>query len=104
MEEKYLRLESLLKEDGKVEEIFCGTAEEILSKLAGYGIELTLEELNAVKSGFNEEMSASDELSEDTLDDVAGGCQDCSAHGYDTGKRVAKFLRKVKNFVCFWNW
>ena len=104
MEEKFLRLETLLKEDGKVEEIFCGTAEAILEKLAGYGIDLTMEELNAVKDGFNEEMAASDELSEDVLNEVAGGCQDCSAHGRETGKKVAKFLRKVKNFICFWRW
>lgn len=104
MEEKFLRLEALLKEDGKIEEIFCGTAEEILSKLANYGIELTMEELNAVKLGFNEEMSSTNELSEESLDNVAGGCQDCSAHGRETGKKVAQWLRKIKNFICFWNW
>ena len=104
MEEKFARLESLLKEDGKIEEIFNGTAVEILDKLASYGVELTLEELNAVKDGFNAEMAASDELNEDALDDVAGGCQDCSAHGRETGKKIAKFLRKLKNFVCFWEW
>lgn len=104
MEEKFLRLENLLKEDGKIEEIFCGTADDILAKLAQYGIELTLEELNAVKDGFNAEMGATDELSADALDDVAGGCSDCSAHGRETGKKVAKWMRKIKNFICFWQW
>ena len=104
MEPKYLKLVELLKEDGKIEEIFCGTAEDILNKLANYGIELTMDEPNAVKDGFNEEMAASEELTEEALDDVAGGCQDCSAHGRETGKTIAKWLRKIKNFICFWNW
>ena len=104
MEEKFMRLEALLTEEGKMEEIISGTAEEILSKLAGYGIEMTVEELNAAKDGFNEEMKASEELTADDLDAVAGGCKTCSDHGYATGKKVANFLRKVKNFVCFWQW
>lgn len=104
MEEKFARVEALLMEPGKVEEIICGTAEEILAKFAGYGIDLTMEELNALKDGFNEEMGASDELSAELLDNVAGGCADCSAHGRETGKNVAKWLRKIKNFICFWQW
>ena len=65
---------------------------------------MTLEELNAVKDGFNEEMASSEELSEDTLDNVAGGCRDCSEHGRETGKKIAKWMRKIKNFICFWQW
>lgn len=99
-----MRLEALLKEDGMIEKIFSGTAEEILEKLAGHGIELSIDELNDLKEGFNEEMRSSDELTEDSLENVAGGCQDCSAHGRETGRKVAKWLRKVKNFLCFWDW
>jgi hypothetical protein len=108
MEEKFLKLEQIMQEDGKIEEIFSGSKEEILNKLAGYDIVLTVEELDDLKKGFNEVMSASaddmDELSDELLDDVAGGCKACSNHGYSTGVKVAKTIRKIKNFVCFWDW
>ncbi len=104
MEEKFLKLEQLLEDVDKIEEIFCGTAEEILEKLAAHGVELTMDELNDIKDGFNDEMKASDELTEVSLDDVAGGCRDCSSHGYGFGQKIGKFLKKVKNVVSFWNW
>lgn len=104
MEEKFQKLEALLKENGKIDEIFCGTAEEILKKLEAYGIVLSMEELNDLKEGFNAEMRASDELTEESLDDVAGGCDTCKSDGYAQGVKIAKTLRKIKNFLCFWDW
>ncbi len=104
MDEKFVKLEQLLEDPSKIEEIFCGTAEEILEKLAGYGIELSMDELNDIKEGYNAEVKESNELKEESLDDVAGGCRDCSKHGYGVGQKIAKFLRKVKNVVAFWDW
>lgn len=104
MNEKFERLEALLKEDGKIQEIFCGNAEEILNKLDAYGISLSLEELNDIKDGFNDAMGQSEELSEELLDNVAGGCKDCSSAGYDLGREIGKWMRKIKNFFCFWDW
>ena len=93
MNEKMMKLEELVKDEAKVAEIFKGTTDEILTKLAANGIELTEEEFNAIRDGMK--ANNSEILSEEDLDAVAGGCGGCYDFFHKIGKAVDKALRRI---------
>lgn len=90
MNEKMMKMEELIRDEAKVAEIFTGTPDEIMKKLAMNGIELTQEEFEAIYAGIHEDEN-SENLSEKDLDEVAGGCGGC----YDFWKKVGKSIDKV---------
>lgn len=66
------KLQEALQDQKFVEELFAlETPEEAKAKLQEKGVEITVEELKAVMAYVSK--SASGELSEDDLEDVAGG-------------------------------
>lgn len=94
MNEKMLKLEELVKDETKVAEIFTGTPDEIMKKLAMNGIELTQEEFDAISAGMHEDEDG-DILSEQDLDAVAGGCKGC----YNFFKKIGKAIDKALNTI-----
>lgn len=90
MEEKMVKLEELIKDKEKVSQIFSGTPEEIMKKLAANGIELTQEEFDAISAGLHEGENGS-ALTEQDLDNVAGGCSGC----YDFFHKIGRAVRGV---------
>ena len=76
MEERNAKLEALLADDEKAEAVFVEDVQQTLKNLADQGIFMTESELAQLARGIMSGMAetdANDELSEDALDDVAGG-------------------------------
>lgn len=94
MNEKIMKLEELVKDETKIAEIFSGTQEEILSKLAVNGIELTQEEFEAIRDGMNEDSNKT-ELGEADLDTVSGGCDGCYNFFHKIGRAIDKVLQRI---------
>lgn len=72
-EEKVL---TLLQDEETLKEIFVEDEEQTLANFAAHGVEMNSEELNELCSGVLAGMRAEekeDELSEDSLENVAGG-------------------------------
>lgn len=94
MNEKMMKMEELIKDEAKVAEIFTGTPDEIMKKLAMNGIELTQEEFEAIYDGIHEDEN-SENLSEKDLDEVAGGCGNCYDFWKKVGKAIDKALQRI---------
>ena len=94
MNEKIIKLEELVKDEAKVAEIFAGTQEEIMNKLAANGIELTVEEFEAIRDGMNADDSK-EVLDETDLDAVAGGCDGCYNFFHKVGRAIDKALKRI---------
>jgi len=68
------KLNTLLEDQDFIEKLTnTETDTEVQALLAENGVELTLEEINAVKKGVEARISEEGELSEDDLENVAGG-------------------------------
>jgi len=68
------KLNTLLEDQDFIEKLTSAeTDAEVQALLAENGVELTLEEINAVKKGVEARISEDGELSEDELENVAGG-------------------------------
>lgn len=94
MNEKMMKLEELVKDEEKVAEIFVGTQEEIMAKLAANGIELTQDEFDAMRDGMNADDSKA-ELDEADLDTVSGGCKGCYNFFHKVGRAIDKVLQRI---------
>lgn len=90
MEERLLKLEDLVKDEAKVVEIFGGAAEDAYAKLQANGIDLTQEEFNSLMTLVKAGREGND-LSEEELAAVAGGCGGC----YDFFNKVGKVIDKL---------
>ncbi len=70
------KLMELLKDDAVRTEIFAEDADQTLANLAAHGVEMTSEELSELGAGIlggMDKNGAKGELSEDALENVAGG-------------------------------
>ena len=68
------KLTELLKNDEVAKEIFVEDVDQTLANLAAHGVEMNQEELGELCVGMLDGMGiAEDELSEEKLEDVAGG-------------------------------
>lgn len=69
------KLEALLQNEDEINTIFDGEPEQILANFAARGIEMSMEELGELSVGLLDGMQPSreGELSENELEDVAGG-------------------------------
>lgn len=94
MNERMLKLEELIKDETKVAEIFTGSPDEIMKKLAMNGIDLTQEEFDALYAGMHEDDNG-EILSEADLNAVAGGCDGCYNFCKKIGKAVDKVLQRI---------
>lgn len=101
MEEKLAQLLSKIEADEGLEEKFFNseTPEQVQSLLKEEGMDLTLEELNALKDCFMAAVG-NGELSDEALEGVAGGSpiDDMIMIGaYQVGKRIRPILKKIAN-------
>lgn len=98
------KLAELLKDEAVAKEFFSQpTAEDAQKFLASKGVEVTLDELNELRQAMVSEVD-SDELSDDQLDNVAGGVNwkkvavvaACPSVFIAAGgaKAIAKFMKK----------
>ena len=85
------RLNKLASDDAKASEIFSGSLEEIRENLASHGIILTDKEFQELQISI-QNAEESDELSEEDLDNVAGGCIIC-----DIVRAIVKIIIKFKD-------
>ncbi len=68
------KVQALFQDENAVKEVFVEDADQTLANLAARGIEMSKEELGDLVSGFLEGAGIHEsELSEDALEDVAGG-------------------------------
>ena len=68
------RIKEALSDESFTKELFAlETAEEAQVKLREKGIELSLDEINAIPKTLRKMYDSNGELSEDALEDVAGG-------------------------------
>ncbi len=68
------KLNALLKDQDFIEKLTNSeTDTDVQALLTENGVELTLEEINAIKKGVDAHISGDGELSEDELENVAGG-------------------------------
>lgn len=69
------KLEALLQNEDEISAIYDGEPEQILANFAARGIEMSMEELGELSVGLLDGMQPSreGELSENELEDVAGG-------------------------------
>ncbi len=86
------KIQALFEDKEAIKEIFVEDVDQTLANLAAHGIEMSEEELGELTAGLVEGMGISDdELSEDALEDVAGG---------GIGKSILKkCLKDVANAV-----
>lgn len=103
MEQKIASLEALLKDEKRAVEIFSGTDEEVIAKLADVGVEMTAEDFAEFKIGVREVLEGADELSEESLEDVSGGCKTCNSFGRTLGKGLGNLVKKIKAIWDFFN-
>jgi hypothetical protein len=90
--DKYEKLEALLTDPSEVKALFAGSKQDILTKFADRGIDLTEQEFDEMISGMKAALSEEgDELNEEALENVAGGSQKTK----DFGRKVGRFLRKA---------
>ncbi len=74
MNEKF---NELMKDEAFVEKLFALENDtEVRDLLAANGVDLTLAEIAAIKTGLDSNLSENGELSEDDLGNVAGGYAD----------------------------
>lgn len=92
MEEKYQVLDNLFKDDDVAKKLLSLTPEEAVTFLQEqYHLTFSVEELNDVASGMKAALSDNgDELTNDQLDEVAGGGKGSGAYnaGYYIGKTI----------------
>ena len=68
------KLDELLKDEAFIEKLLNQENDtDVQALLAENGIELTLSDISAIKSGIEARLSDNEELSEDDLENVAGG-------------------------------
>ena len=68
------KLDELLKDEAFIEKLLNQENDtDVQALLAENGIELTLSDISAIKSGIEARLSGNEELSEDDLENVAGG-------------------------------
>ena len=68
------KLAELLKDENVVKELLeLETDEEVQKFLAAKDIELSLDEIKTIREGINARLNNSEELSDDQLENVAGG-------------------------------
>ena len=96
MEERFVKLEALLKDEAKASEVFSGSKEEARAKLAAVGIVFSEEEFDEFLEGVKLTLNKGAELNEDDLEQVAGGCPDCNSFGQRVGKTVGRILNVAK--------
>lgn len=92
MEGKFLSLSELLKDGETAQKLLgCSPEEAVLILREQYHLEFTVDELKDVATGIQDALKdASDELSADQLESVAGGGKGSGAYnaGYYIGKTV----------------
>lgn len=92
MDERFTKLDSILENEDLVKEIFTGSTEDFRKKLAAEGIDFTDEEFSEFLDGLKMAVNSDSELSEDALEQIAGGCSKCKNQGYRVGQVVGKIL------------
>jgi len=95
---KFELLEQLLNNPEQAKKVFVDSLEETQKNLAGLGIELSLNEIKALAIGVADS-DAGNELSENELENVAGGARKWASPNeewcYKWGKKVGRFLRDI---------
>ena len=102
MEEKYLVLGKIVNDQEAAKKLFSLSPEDAVVFLKEkYGLDFTAGELVDVAKGMQQAFSEDDseELSEDALDQVAGGKSNAYNWGYYTGKTV-KVVGTVAGIVA----
>ena len=101
MDEKMMKLEQLLNDPAEVEQVFVSDSKQTLANLAARGIEMTQEELEELAYGILDGSLPSEngELTEDALENVAGGKLKIGFfHGYVSG--LIDVLKSGPNGTC----
>lgn len=93
MEDKYLKLQELLKDESNCKRLFVLNAEEVSDVLQKeYNLDFSTEELtdfmNGLKAALNDRQNG--ELAAEDLEMVSGGKRDSSAYGQ--GYSAGRFL------------
>lgn len=93
MEEK---LKELLKDESFVKELVDKeTAEEAQALLASKGVNLTAEQLNEIRKGIAARIEGGEELSDEQLENVAGGFADAITSIFNAIIDVGDFVHTV---------
>ena len=87
------KLEKLLQDEEFVKELLQQeTAEDAQKFFAVHGVEISIDELNAIRKGIMARLDNSEELSDDQLENVAGGgTADVITFAIDTGVKAIIF-------------
>lgn len=92
------KLNTLLQDEAFLEKLVAlETDTEVQSLLAENGVELSIAEITAIKAGVAAQLGENEELSEDDLENVAGG-----ADVADIISGIAEGLSKLGDAVHKW--